>query len=229
MKTVSLTASDGHTFPACVANPKGKPKGGVVVFQEAFGVTAHIKDMCHWLADAGYMAVAPEMFARVEPDPAKRDLPYTKAGLDAGRNYIMAIPQPQWLEDVKAAVAHVEAQGLGAATLGYCWGGSLAYLGACQIPTVKAGISYYGGMMAELSGKMKPACPVQFHLATLDRYIPLEPTKAALEANVPHGEIYVYEADHGFNRTGGAVYDDACAQLARMRTLELLKTILTKT
>lgn len=222
-ETVTLTASDGHQLPAYLVRPQAEPKAGVVIYQEAFGVTPHIKRMCAWLAENGYLALAPDMFARSEPDPAKRVLSYSKEGLNQGRDYIVAHPKETWLLDCTAAIEHVKGQGLKTGTLGYCWGGSLSYFSASQVSGVSACVGYYGGMMADLAAAMQPPCPVQIHLATLDRYIPVGPTSAAITRHVPKAELYIYDADHGFNRDDGVTYSPPAATLARERTLRFFR------
>ncbi|MFZ2586894.1 MAG: dienelactone hydrolase family protein [Alphaproteobacteria bacterium] len=222
MSFVTTSTADGHVLPLFEAKPVGVPKAGVVVLHEAFGVTPHIQQMCVWLAGQGYHAVAPEMFARAEPVADKRDLPYNKEGFEQGRVYIHATPKAHWLADCNAAAAYLQGFGLPVAAVGYCWGGSLAYLMACQTPGVKAADSYYGGMIPELVATMKPNCPVQFHLATHDRYFPLDTAVNAINHHLPNAPVHVYVADHGFNRNGGITYDDEAAQLARSRTLAFL-------
>lgn len=200
----------------------GKAKGGVALFHEAFGVTHHMREMADWLAAEGYHVLAPEMFSRAEADPAKRVLPYNKDGLEQGRRYILATPREEWLLDTSACVQHLHGLGLKVATMGYCWGGSLAYLTACKAPHVAAASCYYGGMTADLVAAMQPVCPVEFHLAVHDRYIPIQAATDAIRAHLPAAALHVYDADHGFNRTGGATFDAAAAALARARSLAFL-------
>lgn len=218
----TIPTADGHNLPCYQALPNGTPKGGVALFHEAFGVTPHIRDMADALAADGYHVLAPEMFARAEADPAKRILPYNKDGLEQGRRYILATPREEWLLDTSACVTHLHGQGVNVATMGYCWGGSLAYLTACKVPQVGAAVCYYGGMLAELVAAMQPACPVQFHLAEHDRYIPVKAATGAIRTHLPQASLYVYDADHGFNRNGGATYDAAAAHTARARTAAFL-------
>lgn len=217
-------ASDGHQLPCYVAWPEGAPKAGLLILHEAFGVTPHIQRMADMYASHGYLAVAPEMLSRSQPNAEGRVLAYNKEGLDEGRRLITAIPHEKWVADMAAAAAWMTANGapkLGA--VGYCWGGSLAYMAACQVPGMSAAVGYYGGMLRELTGMMRPKCPVLIHLATLDRYIPLEPTKEAF-AQVPEAEVHVYEADHGFNRDDGVTFNEGASALALQRSLAFLST-----
>ncbi|MCP5404633.1 MAG: dienelactone hydrolase family protein [Pseudomonadaceae bacterium] len=225
---LTITAEDGHRLPVYEAKPAGEVRGGVVLFHEAFGVTPHIQQMADWLAGERYHVLAPEMLARAVAKAEDRALSYNKEGLEAGRRAIIATPREKWMADAAACVAHLQGKGLKAATLGYCWGGSLAYMTACTVPNVACADCYYGGMLADLVAMMQPACPVQFHLAVHDRYIPLAQAEGAIKVHLPQASLHVYDADHGFNRTGGATYNDALAQQARARTLVFLAENLAK-
>lgn len=217
-------AADSFQLPCYAAWPTGTPKAGLLILHEAFGVTPHIQRMADLYAFKGYLAVAPEMLARAQPDADKRVLPYSKEGLDEGRRLITAIPHAEWITDMAAAAAWMTANGapkLGA--VGYCWGGSLAYMAACKVPGMGAASGYYGGMLKELVGMMRPQCPVLIHLATLDRYIPLEPTIEAFK-QVPEVELHVYDADHGFNRDDGITFNQGASDTALERTLAFLQS-----
>jgi carboxymethylenebutenolidase len=222
LPTVMLAAADGFRLPACEVKPQGKPRAGLVMLHEAFGVTEHIKRMAEGYAAEGYHVLAPEMLARAEPDWKKRQLSYNKAGLEQGRVLISGIPQEAWLTDLGACVGYLAGLGLPVAALGYCWGGSLAYMAASKVPGVKAAVCYYGGMMAELAETMQPRCPVMVHLAEHDRYIPVKGAEAALRRHVPEAGVFVYDADHGFNRDVGVSYNETAAKLARERSIAFL-------
>lgn len=216
-------ASDGHQLPCYAAWPAGTPKAGLIILHEAFGVTPHIQRMADMFATHGYLAVAPEMLSRSQPDAAKRILPYSKEGLEEGRILIGAIPLEKWVEDMAAATQWIRAQGVPkVGAVGYCWGGSLAYMAACKVSGMGAAVGYYGGMLKELVGMMKPQCPTMIHLATLDRYIPLEETKTAFATNLPDVPVYVYNADHGFNRDDGVTFNPPASSLALERSLAFL-------
>jgi len=217
------TLEDGRSLGIWVTRPVDAPRGCLIILHEAFGVTPHIQRVCAAYAQAGYLCAAPAMLMHATGQPTGVVLPQTKAGLEEGRKLIMATPRAQWVEMIQAVVAWAAAQGLPSATLGYCWGGSCAYWGGSQIPTLKAAVAYYGGMLAELAAQGQPACPTLIHLATLDRYIPLEPTRQAFARHHPQAVVHVYEADHGFNRDDGKTYNHAASQLARARTLEFLE------
>jgi carboxymethylenebutenolidase len=214
--------ADGRDLGIWVARPQSKPKGCLVVLHEAFGVTPHMQRVCTEYAAEGYLCAAPAMLMHASGKAEGVVLPQNKEGLDEGRKLIMATPIPQWVAMIQAVVNWAAAQGLNSATLGYCWGGSCAYLGGAQIPELKAAISYYGGMLAELTAQAQPKCPTLVHLATADRYIPLEATLKAFAHYHPEAAVHVYEADHGFNRDDGKTYDKLASGLAKARTLEIL-------
>lgn len=220
-KTYNLTAPDGHRFPAYTTIPNGKPKGGVVVLHEAFGVTEHIKEMAEWCAANGYAAVAPHLFARmqdVEEDALVLDT--SAAGLEEGRRRIMGIPLEAVLTDIQTCINHLAP--LPTATLGYCWGGSMSYLSGFKLTGLSACVGYYGGRMTELAAMGQPKIPTELHLAEHDRYIPFAEAQASIRKNHPEAIVYTYDADHGFNRTGGKTYNESMAKLARSRTLSFL-------
>jgi carboxymethylenebutenolidase len=231
MATITLSVScEGRTQEiAChVAMPAGQAKGVLAVLHEAFGVTPHMESVCAQYAAAGYVCVAPALYAWASGKPAGEVLPQDKSGLDAGRELILATSLPQLVATVAAIGAWGAQQGLKLGTLGYCWGGSVAYFAASQLPQVQASVAYYGGMLAELTAKAQPKCRTLVHLATQDRYIPLRETCAAFAAHHPAATVQVYEADHGFNRDDGKTYDEAAAGLAKQRTLELLAEVFGK-
>jgi carboxymethylenebutenolidase len=216
------TLADGRQLGIWVARPATAPKGCLVVLHEAFGVTPHIERVCAEYATEGYLCAAPAMLMHASGRPEGVVLPQNKEGLEAGRKLIMATPLPQWVAMIQAVVTWAAGQGLASATLGYCWGGSCAYCAGAQIPALKAAVAYYGGMLAELTAQGQPTCPTLVHLATADRYIPLEATLKAFAHHHPQALVHVYEADHGFNRDDGKTFDKLASQLAKARTLELL-------
>ncbi|MEP7314253.1 MAG: dienelactone hydrolase family protein [Pseudomonadota bacterium] len=210
-----LMARDGHEFDAWLAPPKGESRGAVVILQEIFGVNAHIRAVTDGYAAAGYLAIAPCLFDR---ERRGVELGYDEAAVQEGRGYVMQIPQEKVLLDVSASLNVVGHAGRVAA-IGYCWGGTLSYLAACQLP-VAAAVSYYGTrIMANLD--KTPRVPVQYHFGSQDKSIPPENIEK-IRAHDPTGEIHVYPADHGFNCDHRASYHVESAQLARSRTLAFL-------
>ena len=134
-----LMARDGHEFSAWLAAPSGSPRGAVVIVQEIFGVNAHIRAVTDAYAADGYLAIAPCLFDRVRRGI---ELGYTPQDVEEGRGYMKQIQPPQAMLDLSAALNVVKHAGR-VAVIGYCWGGTQAYLAACNLP-VAACVSYYG-------------------------------------------------------------------------------------
>lgn len=215
---VNLTASDGLSFPAYVAQPADTSKGAVVVLQEIFGVNTHIREVADGYAAEGYLAVAPSTFHRVKQGV---ELGYTQDDMGAGialKAAVEALPEPGVLRDIEAAVAHASRGGK-VGVVGYCWGGLLTWRTACLVKGVSAASSYYGGgvtMPAEIA--RQPQCPTMAHFGERDHWIPMDSVDAFKKAH-PAVEVHVYAADHGFNCDHRGSYDAAAAKLARERTL----------
>jgi carboxymethylenebutenolidase len=195
--------------------PKGPVKGGVVVLHEAFGVTPHIERVAEWLAGEGYAVVAPNLLASVGQLEA---LPQNKLGLDTGRTLIGQRRMEDVLGEIAACVRELGVHGK-VGTVGYCWGGSLSFASAAQVPGVAAASAYYGGKLGELGRTLVPKCPVEVHLAELDRYIDFADAWGALQPLAPGVVTYAYAADHGFHRDDGVTFDAPAAGVARARTL----------
>jgi carboxymethylenebutenolidase len=211
---IELTAADGHTLTAYLAEPAGRPRGGIVVIQEIFGVTRHIRDVADQYAASGYLAIAPALFDRVEQGV---DVPYTDAQRAFG--YVKAIELDDVLLDVRAAVMGVRQAGK-VGVVGYCWGGRLAYLAAARLD-VDAVVAYYGGGTQQHLGEL-PRVPMMFHFGEKDTHIPLA-TVDAIKAAHPQGIYHLYPAEHGFNCTHRASFDPASAQLAYERSIDFFR------
>jgi carboxymethylenebutenolidase len=220
-----LINAHGQTFGVHVARPKAKPRGCLIMLHEAFGLTPHMIRTCDEYAQLGFLVAAPALFALATGKPEGEILPQNQAGLDAGREIILATTLPQLTDTIATISQWAASEGLGSATLGYCWGGSCAYHGAATVPTIKACVAYYGGKLAELTAQAQPTCPTLIHLAEQDRYIPLSETMAAFAHYHPAAQVYAYQADHGFNRDDGKTYDAAAAALAKQRTQDLLDLV----
>jgi carboxymethylenebutenolidase len=207
-----LMARDGHEFDVWLVAPDGTPRGAIVVLQEIFGVNSHIRKVSDDFAAQGYTAIAPCLFDRVRRNV---ELGYGPQDVELGRGYALQIAEPLLLNDITASINVVKRSGA-VGVVGYCWGGSLAYLAACELP-VRAAVSYYGTRTVQMLDR-KPRAPVQYHFGERDKSIPPEAIEKIRAAH-PDGEYYVYPADHGFNCDQRASYDAASAQLARERTL----------
>ena len=209
----TIMARDGHEFQAWLAAPPGRPHGALLVIQEIFGINSHIRSVTDRFAAAGYTAIAPSLFDRVRRGI---ELGYTAADMQEGSGYVKQLDPEATRRDLAAALAVVKHSGR-AGAVGYCWGGSLAYLAAGQLPLACA-VVYYGRVMSYLD--QKPRCPVMYHYGTEDKSIPLADVER-IRAAYPQAPVYTYEgAGHGFNCEQRASYDPQAAALARTRTLE---------
>ena len=218
-QTRQLHARDGFKLGAYESAPSGLSKGAVVVIQEIFGVNPHIREVVDGYADAGYYALAPQLFDRIEPGI---ELGYEEA--DMGRGIELAFQQLDHalaLQDVQSAIDAAALQGK-VGVVGYCFGGLLTWLSACELSGVAAASSYYGGGVGGHAEK-HPKCPVIMHFGERDAHIPLTEVDKVRSHN-PDVQIHVYDADHGFNCDHRASYDAASAKLARERTLEFFAT-----
>ena len=215
MGMLQLRAKDGHSLSAYMVAPEGKPRGGVVVIQEIFGLNSHIKRVTEQYAGLGYLAIAPALFDRIKRNV---ELPYTD--LQPGIDLMMKTTNEGVLADVNAAVdavAHAGRTGM----VGYCWGGRVTYLSACRI-NIAAAVAYYGGGIAQLLEET-PRCPIMFHFGERDAFIPASDVEK-IRAAVPQGIFHLYPANHGFNCTDRADYDAASARLAFERSSEFFRT-----
>ena len=216
-QTLELTAADGHRFSAYVATPKDKPRGALVVVQEIFGVNSHIRAVADGYAADGYLAIAPALFDRVERGV---EIGYSDAEIQRGFGLKTASGNDKPLLDIAAAQAHVRHAGK-VGVLGYCWGGLLSWLAACELDGLSASVPYYGGGVHNHAA-LKPRCPVLAHFGEKDTHIPLD-TVEAFRAAQPGVTIHLYPAHHGFNCDQRGSYDAPSAKLARERTLAFLR------
>jgi carboxymethylenebutenolidase len=211
---IELTASDGHRLAAYLAEPGGKPRGGIVVVQEIFGVTRHIREVADQYAAAGYIAVAPALFDRVERDV---DVPYTD--VQRGFGYMQAMKLDTVMLDVQAAVQRVASAGK-VGVVGYCWGGAITYLAAARLK-IDAAVAYYGGGTQQYLAEL-PRVPVMFHFGEKDTHIPLSAVEQ-IKAAYPHGIYHLYPAEHGFNCTDRASFEPSSAKLALERSVDFFR------
>lgn len=211
-----LTASDGHRLQAYVALPSGKPRGGVVLLQEIFGLNSHVRHKADAYAAEGYLAVAPGLFDRVEPG-----LVLEYADMQRGIACLSAITEPMLLADLQAAIDRAAAGGKVAA-IGWCWGGAVAFLAASMSRGVNRAACYYGTRIASFCERMKPTVPTIYHFGALDKSLPPEAI-AKIRASDPAGAFHVYEGvDHAFTNHERPSYNAAAAALADRRTLEFI-------
>ena len=211
---IELNGADGFRAGAYRAEPEGSARGGVVVIQEIFGVNAHIREVADGYARAGYLAIAPALFDRVERGV---ELGYDAAGMEAGIGFARGkLDIADAMTDLAAAIdAASEAGKVG--VVGYCFGGLLTWLAACRLEGVAAASSYYGGGVPT-QAELQPKCPVILHFGAHDAHIPVEQVEAFAAAH-PESPVHVYDADHGFNCDHRPSFDSAASELALERTL----------
>jgi carboxymethylenebutenolidase len=207
----TLMARDGHEFNAWLVAPKGPARGAVVICQEIFGVNRHIRGVADGFAAAGYVTIAPCLYDRVRRGI---ELGYSEKETQEGRGYRLQIPKEKTLLDLGASINVIKHAGR-VAVIGYCWGGTLAYLTACELPIFCA-VSYYGGQIKDHLAK-SPRRPVLYHFGERDPYIPASDIEKIRAAD-PTGVFHLYPADHGFNCEERGSYDAASATLALERT-----------
>jgi len=216
---IKLKASDDFELGAYRADPSGAPKGAVVVIQEIFGVNHHIRGVCDRLADEGYVAIAPAIFDRVEPDFTSG---YSPDEITVARKFVA---NPDWaamLRDTQAAIDAVSSTGP-VGTIGFCLGGSIAYAAATKLTGLSAAIGYYGGAIARFADD-QPKVPTQLHFGEMDAGIPLSDVET-IKAKRPDVEVFIYPgAQHGFHCDERASYDKTSADIAWPRSMAFFAT-----
>jgi carboxymethylenebutenolidase len=207
---VKVPTADG-SIPAYRAMPaKGGPFPVVLVVQEIFGVHEHIKDVCRRLAKLGYLAVAPELYARQGDVSKLSDINEIRTKI------VSKVPDAQVMADLDATVAWAQQSGAGNADklgiTGFCWGGRIVWLYAAHSPRLKAGVAWYGRLAGDHS-EMQPQHPLDVASALKapvlglyggsDEGIPLETIERmqkALKAAGKPSEIVIYpDTPHGFH------------------------------
>lgn len=213
---MTLTASDGHRLGAYRARPASDPLGGLVVLQEIFGVNRHIREVCDGYAGCGYDVVSPALFDRVRPDV---ELDYDSEGVKAGRDLRAVVGWDASLLDVQAAIDAVGSSGP-VAVIGYCWGGTLAFLAATRLVGAACVVGYYGGQTLPFAHET-PRVPVLLHFGEHDPRIPPR-DRATIARHNPQIESRLYPADHGFNCNHRKEWHEPSAQRALDITLAFL-------
>jgi carboxymethylenebutenolidase len=211
---IKLKARDGFELSAWRCEPAGTPRGGLVVVQEIFGVNAHIRSVADGFAADGYLAIAPAIFDRVEPG---FDVGYEPETMARGAALASSLSREVIQLDVAAAIA-AAASGCKVGVVGYCLGGTVAWVAAALTQGVSAAVGYYGGGILGLKD-LKPRVPTMLHFGEKDAHIPIDGVRA-LAAALPDTPVFTYPTGgHAFNRYGNAAYDAPSATLARQRTM----------
>lgn len=214
--TIRLTAEDGFEFGAYRAGPKGDARGGMIVVQEIFGVNSHIRTICDRFAAQGYVALAPQIFDRVQRDV---ELGYGPDDIATGRGLRGKAGEDGPILDIAACAKALAAEGLKVGTIGFCYGGALAWIAAARVKGLSCSICYYG-KAADFKDE-SPTCPMMMHFGEQDQSIPASDADL-LKGMYPDIQTFVYPAGHGFNCDLRAGYDADSATLARSRSLDFI-------
>ena len=214
-KPFSLTAGDAHKFGAYRADPAVKPIGGVVVVQEIFGVNHHIRSVCDRVAAAGYAAVAPALFDRIEPG---FESGYSPGEISAAMPFVQNPDFGAFLRDTSAAIGELKSA-VPVSIMGFCLGGTVAFAAACNLDGLSSAVCYYGGFIAKMADQ-KPKVPTLMHFGALDAHIPLSDVEIIRQKR-PDCDIHVYQgADHGFHCDERGSYNKDAATVAWQRSLD---------
>jgi carboxymethylenebutenolidase len=209
------SAADGFEFGAYHVAPEDARHGGLVLIQEIFGVTDHIRGLCDGFAGEGYEVIAPSFFDRQEKG---FEAAYDADGVAKGRRYSEAAPWDLVAGDLQAAVGALAGPVF---AVGFCWGGTAAWLAASRCEGLAAASCYYGRRIPELLAET-PRCPTILHFGRRDPTIPMSVVDEIAAAHEDLS-IYRYDAGHGFASDRGADYDPDSARLAHLRTLQIFQ------
>ena len=228
---IDIEAADGGRYGAYLALPPAPGPGGrnpgLVLFQEIFGVNAHIRAVAEQYAQDGFVVLAPDVFWRQAP---RVELGYEGADMARALELMNGADAAGLAADIAGTVAALRARpevgGSRVGATGFCMGGRLAYVAAATAGVDAASCWYGGGIHDRLDLAQRIACPIQFHYAAEDPHIPpeaVEKVKAAFAGR--KAEFHLYPgANHGFNCWARGSYDLPSAMLAHGRTLEFFAT-----
>ena len=217
---IRMTMSDGAEIAVYHAEAEGARRGGLVLIQEIFGVTDHIRDLCDEYAADGYEILAPSLYDREHPG---FEADYTGPDFDRAVELARKLhPFDLSLKDAQTCIDALKAKGPVFIT-GYCYGGSVAWAMAGQSNDLAAASSYYGSLVPTLFADQVPKCATIAHFGRFDSGIPIEGVETLIAKGHPTAQIFIYEAGHGFNSDRRKDYHEPSADLARERTLALFK------
>jgi carboxymethylenebutenolidase len=214
---VVLAAADGFQLSAYLAQPKGKPRGGVVILPEIFGVNSHIRGVADQYAELGYVVIAPAMFDRAQPG---LDLGYSDEDVKTGQALMRKLDWDQAVLDIAAAAGYVASAGK-VGLVGYCWGGTAAWVAASRGTGFACAVSYYGNAIVTVLVD-RPRIPMLLHWGARDHLIQV-PDIRRVEAVAPQVQSHLYDTGHGFNCEQRTLYHAPSAALAKERTVAFLR------
>lgn len=213
---IQLTAADGFGFSAYVAHPAGEPRGRLLILPEIFGVNSHIRSVTDRYAAHGYLAIAPGMFDRAQPG---LDLGYSDDDVRIGQNLMRQLNWKDALLDLDATASWGGNVGK-TAIVGYCWGGTAAWVAASKATGVDCAVSYYGNAITTVMDAT-PRIPMMLHWGERDHLISLDQIRS-IESSAPAVVSWTYATGHGFNCDQRSLYHPEFAKLAERRTLAFL-------
>lgn len=227
MSNITLAARDGGAFNAYIAMPAKTPAPTVIVIQEIFGVNEGIRKKCDWLASEGFIAVAPDIYWRIEPDIQLTD--QTPEEWEKALDLMNRLDMEMAVEDLRATRhafrGHADSTGQVGA-IGYCLGGKLVYLLGCQ-SDIDACVAYHGvGLENLLAQADNLKHPMMLQMPEEDEYVPEDAQQKIKNALAGNDFVTIHSypgLKHAFTRYKGQNYDEAGAQLADKRTLDFLK------
>ena len=210
---IELKAADGHGFDAWRATPAA-PRGAAVVLQEIFGVNGHIRALVEDFAAQGYDTVAPALYDRIGPGI---ELGYGDDDVARGRDLRSGLGVDAVMADVAAARDAVAGSGE-VGVVGYCWGGTLAWIAASRLD-IACAVGYYGSMTIDFIDEA-PRSPMTLMLGETDATFPAANVET-IAVRHPETAIFTYPAGHGFACDERESWREPSARLARERTLDI--------
>ncbi len=215
---IQMKMNDGASIGVYQVQPQGPRRGGLVLIQEIFGVTDHIKEQADRYADKGYEVLAPALYDREEPGfQASYEPEDRQRAIKIARELH---PFKQSVADTQTCINALRDKGKVYIT-GYCYGGSVSWAAACRCDDLAAASGYYGSLVPQFADEV-PKCPTILHFGKHDASIPLEGVEKVREKH-PEVQVFLYDAGHGFNSDRRADYHADSANLAFERTLALFE------
>ena len=215
-KMIRMKMSDGAEIGVYHVEPAAARRGGLVLIQEIFGVTDHIKECCDRFAAEGYEVLGPALYDREAPG-----LQASYSPEDVQKAIKIARGEHPFELSIKDTQTCIDALKGKVFITGYCYGGSVTWAAACKCDGLAAASGYYGGNIPQMA-EWNPKCPTILHFGKQDHGIPMEAVHK-IETLHPDVKVYIYDAGHGFNSDRRTDYNPEAAKLAMERTLELFR------
>ena len=217
-RMIRMRMSDGAEIGVYHVEPKCERRGGLVLIQEIFGVTEHIREQCDLFADEGYEVLAPALYDREVPG---FEASYSEEDVQRAIQVARQLHDFEVsLKDAQTCIDALKAKGPVFMT-GYCYGGSVTWAMAARSGDLAAASGYYGGMIPTMAN-LEPKCPTILHFGAHDHGIPMGGVQRVAELH-PEVAVHVYDAGHGFQSDRRTDYHEPSARLARERTLALFR------